>query len=494
MVDGGVRVFLGVAYGASTGGAARFGAPRPAESWDGVRDALVHGRSAWQRGPADDAQREMMRGSLAMWGGQPEASMGEDCLVLNVWAPAGVTEPLPVLVYLHGGGHSLGAGSWPAFDGRRLAARGDVVVVTLNHRLGVLAYCSLAEVLGPDYTTSGINGILDIVEALRWVRANIAEVGGDPERVLVYGQSGGGAKTAALLAVPSSYGLYQRLGIMSAPNPTLLTPDAGTDATALLLEHLGIRPEDAEQLLTLPAERLIEAQGAIGGPLGPFAPVLDGTWAVAQPSDAVATGRAPGMPLLIGTTRDEQMTFMATIPEPPDANDAWVAEQMRRSLGDDAEAVVAAYRALHADASPRRLLVRVATDAGIRLSSIRFAEAWLAGGQAPAFMYRFDWETRAAGYEGTAPHGGDQTFFFDNLAVAGVSAGGPQRLADHASSALVAFAASGSPNYDDAPEWPPYDTDRRATMVLDTESCVADDPDADARSILTGVEAQFLMT
>ena len=147
-----------------------------------------------------------MRDMLAMWGGGPEPSMSEDCLVLNVWAPAEVSQPVPVVVYLHGGGHSIGSGSWAAYDGWRLASRGDVVVVTVNHRLGLLAYCYLAELLGPEFATSGINGILDIVEALRWVRANIGLVGGDPGRVFVCGQSGGGAKVAALLATPRRTG------------------------------------------------------------------------------------------------------------------------------------------------------------------------------------------------------------------------------------------------------------------------------------------------
>ena len=299
---GGVRTFLGVPYGASTAGAGRFRAPRPVEPWDGVRDALDYGASSWQRGAVGDEQVQIIRDMLAMWGGGPEPSMSEDCLVLNVWAPAEVSQPVPVVVYLHGGGHSIGSGSWAAYDGWRLASRGDVVVVTVNHRLGLLAYCYLAELLGPEFATSGINGILDIVEALRWVRANIGLVGGDPGRVFVCGQSGGGAKVAALLATPTSYGLYHGVGIMSAPNPQLVPTETAASTTEQLLGRLGITTADAEQLLTIPAERLVEAQQAVGNPLSSFAPVVDGTWAVAQPLDAVAGGRAPDVPLFIGTT------------------------------------------------------------------------------------------------------------------------------------------------------------------------------------------------
>jgi para-nitrobenzyl esterase len=422
---------------------------------------------------------------LAMWGGFPEPSMAEDCLVLNVWAPAEAREPLPVLVFLHGGGHGIGSGSWPAYDGSRLAAHSDVVVVTLNHRLGLLGYLYLAELGGDRFATSGINGILDIVEALRWLQGNIAEVGGDPQRVLVYGQSGGGAKVATLLAMPSSYGLYHAAGIMSAPVGSLQSTDEATDMAGRVLSNLGIKDTDIDALFDVPAERLVEAHNAVGNALSSFRPVRDGSWAIDDPLAVVSDGRAPDVPLLIGTTRDEFATMSPAVLVPSHPDDEWVREQVRPFLGDNTEAIVAAYRANRPTHSPRALQVAIATDALFWIGSVRFAEARAGIGGAPVWMYRFDWETPAQGYTGMAPHGSDIPFFFDNAHLAKVTEMGPGReqIAVETSSALVSLAGTGSPNRGGAPEWPPYDAVKRSTMCFGIPSKVVEDPAGDARMV-----------
>jgi para-nitrobenzyl esterase len=300
--------------------------------------------------------------------------------------------------------------------------------------------------------------------------------------VLVYGQSGGGAKTASLLAMPSSYGLFQSACVMSSGRARLVVPGQASEHAVGLLEHLSIKPDDIDRLLELPASVLRDAALAVGGggALGPFAPVLDGTHAVEDPIDAVAHGHAPDVALLVGTTRDELMTMLA--PPPDDADDAMLCE-MATGLVDEPAALLAELRAERPGASVRDLQVLIATWGAMRSGSIALADARLAAGGAPVWMYRFDWNTSAQGMEGHAPHGVDSSFFFDTLGAATVAADGPDSLAKQASGAVVALAASGSPQHDGLPEWPAYDTTRRATMLFDVESTVCDDPEAGVRKL-----------
>ena len=297
----GILTFLGVPYGGDTSGPNRFKAPPPVRPWSGIRDATAFGPSSWQ--PSMAGAGDM----VATFGGLVEPSMGDDCLVLNVWTPSTSGSDRPVLVYFHGGGFLSGSGSWPAYDGTRLAAHGDVVVVTVNHRLGALGFLYLAELGGDEYRSSGANSILDLVAALEWIRDNIAAFGGDPSRVLAYGESGGGWKTSTLLAMPAAQGLFQTAALMSGPSLRCQSPEQGTALAEATLAALNLTPARLRELHDMPGEQLMEAQLAVGmgmagiGTGRGFAPVLDGTYITANPIDAIRSGQAPDVPMMIGT-------------------------------------------------------------------------------------------------------------------------------------------------------------------------------------------------
>ncbi|MDX1383137.1 MAG: carboxylesterase family protein [Thermoanaerobaculia bacterium] len=480
-VGGGVHTLRGIPYGAPTGGANRFQPPRPRQAWTGVLDALDYGPSAPQVGR--------------------DPSVDEDCLVLNVWTPGlGDGGRRPVMVWLHGGGFSTGSGSSPTYDGTRLCRRGDVVVVTLNHRLNAFGSTYLAEIVGPDFAASGCAGILDIVAALEWVRDNIEAFGGDPGRVMIFGESGGGRKVSTLLAMPAAKGLFHAAVIQSGAVLRLRSTVDATAEAERLVATLGLRRDQARQLQSVPAELIQRAHAAVLREFEPgerivgttsSTPVLDGDLLPAHPFDPVATGVSADVPVIVGWNRTEETLFQAQTME-LGMSEGSLLGRIAGRLGDEdqAERVVAAYRRAHPDARPWDLFILIATDHPRGMYPRELAARRQALGRASTWVYRFDWDM---GGELKTPHALEIPFVFDNVGHTGnrlfrLPAEGPaQDLAARMSASWIAFARTGDPDTDDLPHWPAYDAERRATMIFDTESRIEDDPEGELRRVMEDV-------
>lgn len=467
--DRGVHVFRGIPYGADT-------APRrflPAfreRRWDGIRDATAFGAAAPQR----DA----------------DFATGEDCLFLNVSTP-GLRDggKRPVLVYIHGGGYNNGSGSDPLYDGGNLCRRGDVVVVTLNHRLNVFGYLYLGRLGGAEYAASGNVGQLDLAQALRWVREHAAEFGGDAGNVTVFGQSGGGAKIATLMAMPAAKGLFHRAWTMSGQQVTAAGPRAATQRAQRFLDALGLAPDQIDRLRAMPMEKLLEATHArdpsrIEDSALYFGPVLDGDTLPIHPFWPQAPAQSAHIPMVIGNTRDETRAFLGNDP----ANftlgwDTLPAKLEREQYVDlPVDVVIAEYRRLYPHYTPSQVFLAATTAGRSWRGAVEEAQARArqpAAGSAPTWVYQLDWGSPLDGGRFGAFHTLDIPLVFDNVRRPGSrtgDGGDAQRMADAMSEALLAFARNGDPNHAGIPRWKPYSLPHRETLLFDLPSTLADDP------------------
>ncbi len=489
----GVQVLKGIRYGAPPVGALRFMPPAKPKPWKGVADATEFGAPAMQMAPpiSTSPATDFGRQLATIYPTPAEIKIqNEDCLFLNVWTPAlGSGTRRPVMVWLHGGGFAYGSGAWPIYDGANLAKKGDVVVVTVNHRLNVFGYLDLGQLGNDAYAKSGNAGMLDLVAALEWVRDNIEAFGGDPGNITIMGESGGGAKVSTLLAMPAAKGLFHRAVIQSGPGLKGAPKDAATRAAKGVLDELQVNAADTKALQGIPAEDILAAAFAAaakagGGPMGGMmrlSPVVDGVVLPSDPFTPVAPAISAGVPILIGSNKDEMTLFTAGEPWFGRLTDAQLVERAKAIAGSKAEPLIAAFRKLHPDYSPTYLLVQVLTAQAMFGGSITLAERKAAQKAAPVYMYYLVWETPVANGLFKSPHTLDIPFMFDNVDKARVLVGpGPQpeALARQMSDAWLAFARTGNPN------WPPYTPGRRATMLFDVESRVVDDPNAEVRKIL----------
>lgn len=487
-LDRGVQAYLGIPYGAPTDGEERHRPPLPALPWRGIRDATRYGPIAPQptaRIPAD---------FQAILHYRELAAPGEDCLRLNVWTPAaGDGGRRPVLVWFHGGGFSSGSGGIPLYDGANLARRGEVVVVTVNHRLASFGYLDLSWTGDPRFAGSGNAGNLDLCLALRWVRENIAAFGGDPGNVTLFGQSGGGAKVATVMAMPAARGLFHKAVIQSGAKLRVRTPDAAEREARAFLAALGLGPTEADRLASIPLARLYEAERAVTkGALSGWGPVLDGATLPRHPFDPDATPLAKDVPLLIGWTAEETALFDAFLTRDPafgTLDAATLRARATAAWGERAASLLAAYRRDYPALDDWSLWMRMRADAFVGANSLRLAERKSLQ-PASTFVYRLDWRSPADGGRLGAFHGLDQPLVFDNLALSpgwAGTGGEAQALADRMSSAWIAFARGGRPTGADLPPWPAYTLQDRAVMLFDTRCAVAHDPAPHVRQAWAGI-------
>ena len=481
---GGVRVFRGLPYAASTAGVRRFRPPAPAPPWRGVRDTARYGPSAPQVPGVPDP--------LFDWYGAIEAT-SEDCLSLNVFTPGTDDIRRPVLVWIHGGAWAGGAGSAPGWDGSRLARDGDVVVVTVNHRLNAFGYLRLDDE-DERFADSGAAGLLDLVAALRWVRENAGAFGGDPDCVTIVGQSGGAAKVSALMAMPVARGLFHRAVAQSCSGSLRVAePDEGARIAHELARRLGVSATSGVALQAVPAERIVAALAALAGSARFFRPVLDGRTLDRHPFDPEAPTVSSDVPLLVGTTANETTLFLAADMRNFGLDLGEVRRRLARFLEvgpSEVDRILDVYRTDRPTASPSDLLAAVTTDFNYTRNTVRQAALQADSASAPVYAYRFDWRTPVRGGVLGAPHTAEVPFVFGTTeAAAGLLGYGPslEPMTAIVMATWVAFARTGDPNNPHLPSWPRYDPAGRSTMLLDLESSAAADPGGEARSALDDV-------
>lgn len=492
----GIQTFLGIAYGADTSGAGRFMPPRPAEPWTGVRLAYRYGDIAPQppRQPASLDDSGFMEDALLnqLQGGWES----EDCLRLNVWTPALDTGKRPVMVWLHGGHYALGSGhDLAAYEGTNLAHRGDVVVISLNHRLNVLGHLNLSR-CGEAFAASPNVGMLDIVLALQWVRDNIAAFGGDPDRVTIFGQSGGGGKVTTLMAMPAATGLFHRAIVQSNCALRQMDIDTSLAMTDAVLNELGMADADVVQLQNLPYEQLSRAELAAVAKLAPqpnparrnrrirWEPVVDGKILPRHGGWPDAPQGSASVPLLVGTTLNE-FTHAIGRPGVEHMTFEQVADDFSSSFGPSAEEVMSTFRKIYPEARPFDILSR-AYSATIRECAVQHAQGKAALGAAPAWLYWFCWQTPLLDGRPRAYHNAELPFVFNNVDHCWPATGGGAdavELGKAISDAWIAFARHGNPAHSGLPDWPSVTPDGAQTMIFDTISRFETNPDQAERLV-----------
>jgi para-nitrobenzyl esterase len=477
--QGSIKVWKGIPYAQAPLGELRFRPPQPAQAWSDIREATTFAPTAMQ----------IVAPAGGIFNREKPEPMSEDCLYLNVWSPAADDGHRPVLVWIHGGAFVTGAGSIATYQGTSFAEQKDIVVVTLNYRLGTLGFLHLGDIAGEEYADSGNCGLLDQIAVLRWVHDNIAAFGGDPDNVTVAGESAGAMSVGTLLAMPAAQGLFQRAILESGASHNVTTREQADKVAQAMLQHLHITPEQLSTLKEIPVEHLLQAQQEVASSfLGlMYMPVVNGHSLPKHPSILLKEGAAAKVAVLIGTNRDESRLFTLESPNGPQVNE----KRLKKIFGDAANEALAIYTEDTESKTQSDAWSDILTDEMFRISAIRLAEMQASQG-APVWMYRFDWPSPAFDGRLKACHALEIPFVFNTLHVPGLATltgDAPERqaLSNRMHEAWATFIRTGNPHSTNALPWPQYDLTHRATFIFDTEDQVLDDPQGRERQCWNGM-------
>lgn len=472
-IDNGIFTYKGIPYAK----AERFMPPVPADKWEGVRSCRAYGPTCPQ-GKRMGWYSDEQAFSFNWNDGFPD----EDCLRVNIWTP-GINDgkKRPVMVWLHGGGYSAGSGQeLPSYDGRNLAEKGDVVVVTLNHRLNVLGFLDLSA-YGEKYAHSGNSGLLDLVAALEWVQENIANFGGDASNVTIFGQSGGGGKVSTLLATPAAKGKFHKAIVQSGAMLRTMDSRWSRRIGAAVVEELGITPCRIDEISKVPFEDLLAAGEKVIARLKPeaekqgfasfifgWAPTVDGSVLPRQPFDPQAPEQSKDVPMMIGTTIHE-FSLSTYVPQLRTIDKSAAIEYLKTKYGEKTEEFLRLFENTYPDYQPKDL---IDTDFTFRPSAIEQAMIKARQGGAPVYTYMFTWESPVLDGILRSTHCMEIPFVFNNADIhASMTGGGKDalELAEKMSQAWINFARTGDPNTEDLPQWPAYNCSEGAAMIFNDD-------------------------
>lgn len=480
VAQGPVIQFKGIPYGASTGGRNRYLPPEAPEAWSGVRECFNYGQIA----PQVLGSLQSEYGRLINWDQHP-GGMGEDCLVLNVWTTSlDRSAKKAVLVSFHGGGFTSGSGNTLGFDGAMMALTQDVVVVTINHRLSAFGYLNLIDLGAPEeFRYAGVAGIMDLAASLEWVRANIESFGGDPGRVMIFGQSGGGAKTSIMLANPAAEGLFHRAAVQSGSALRIAEPATAAQNAELLLNALDVPLDNIARIQRKSWQEILQAMSTLSTPtpgaLMPvmavqFSPVMDGDYLPHHPFDPTGPLESLNVPVIISSTLHDSALSLTNF----ELDDAGLRAAIATRFGEaNADAIIAAQKAARPQDSNYLIQAAAFTDASRARATMVQAERKAALGGAPVWVYEWDWISNMADSKFGAVHGIDVSPTFNNWRDAMMSTGAAagKAICNQFAAAWAAFAKTGDPNTPEIPQWPAFNATDRAIMVWDTETRVVND-------------------